>query len=125
MINLSHGALRNLTTPAELRSEGDILDRHFLQLKSHVINDHHRVDDSSFEGRSVARGVLVRRGIGLFVGLITPNRQGRAKNVYVYRVHLEADQSVRSMNLLLAAYRTENGASVGAWVFLEPNDAGR
>ena len=38
---------------------------------------------------------------------------------------LEADQSVRSMNLLLAAYSTENGAAVGAWVFLEPNDASR
>ena len=124
MINLSHGALMKLATLAELRSEGDILDRHFLQLKSHIINIHHRVDDSIFEGRRVARGVLVRRGIGLFVGLITPNRQGRAKNVYVYRVHLEADQSVRSMNLF-SAHSTENGASVGAWVFLEPNDAGR
>ena len=123
MINLSHGALRNLTTPAELRSEGDILDRHFLQLKSHVINDHHRVDESSFDGRRVARGVLL--GMGWFVGLITPKSQGRTKNVYVYLVHLEADQSVRSMNLLSAAYRTENGAAVGAWVFLEPNDASR
>ena len=125
MVNLSHGALRNLTTPAELRSEGDIFDRHFLQLKSHVINDHHRVDDSSFEGRRVARGVLVRRGMWWFVGLITPKSQGRAKNVYVYRVHLEADQSVRIMNLLLAAYSTKNEPAVGACFFLEPNDTGR
>ena len=73
----------------------------------------------------MARGVLVRRGMGWFVGLITPKSQGRAKNVYVYRVHLEADQSVRSMNLLLAAYSTVNGAPVGAWGFLEPNDADR
>ena len=125
VIDLSHGALRNLTTPAELRSEGDILDRHFLQLKLHVINDHHRVADSSFGGCRVARGVLLRRGMGWFVGLITPKSQGREKNVYVYRVHLEADQGVRSMNLLLDAYGTENSAAVGSWVFLEPNDAGR
>ena len=58
--------------------------------------------ESSFDGRRVARGVLL--GMGWFVGLITPKSQGRTKNVYVYFVHLEADQSVRSMNLLLAAY---------------------
>ena len=79
--------------------------------------------ESSFDGRRVARGVLL--GMGWFVGLITPKSQGRTKNVCVYLVHLEADQSVRSMNLLSAAYRTENGAAVGAWVFLEPNDASR
>ena len=114
-----------LATLAELRSEGDMLDRHCLQLKSHIINIHHRVDDSIFEGRRVARGVLVRRGMWWFVGLITPKSQGRAKNVYVYRVHLEADQSVRIMNLLLAAYSTKNEPAVGACFFLEPNDTGR
>ena len=40
-----------------------------------------------------------------------------------YRVHLEADRSVRSMKLPLAAYGTENSAAVGAWVLLELNDA--
>ena len=69
-MNLSHDSLKELTALAELKSEGGIVDRHFLQLKSHVINDHHRVDESSFDGRRVARGVLL--GMGWFVGLITP-----------------------------------------------------
>ena len=38
------------------------------------------------------------------------------------RVHLEEDQSVRSMKLPLGAYSTETNAAVGAWVLLERND---
>ena len=42
--------------------------------------------------------------MGWFGGLITHGRQERTKDAYNYhRVHLEADQSVRSMNLPLAA----------------------
>ena len=37
--------------------------------------------------------------------------------MYVHRVHLEADQSVRSMKLPFDAYRTKNSSAVGAWVF--------
>ena len=43
--------------------------------------------------------------------------------MYDYRVYLEADQSVRSMKLPLAAYGTESSAAMGAWVLLEPNKA--
>ena len=42
--------------------------------------------------------------------------------MYDYRVHLEEDQSVRSMKLPLGAYSTETNAEVGAWVLLERND---
>ena len=42
--------------------------------------------------------------------------------MYDYRVHLEEDQSVRSMKLPLGAYNTETSAAVGAWVLLERND---
>ena len=34
-------------------------------------------------------------------------------------MHLEDDQSVRSMKLSLAAYSTKNIAAVGAWVLLK------
>ena len=49
VMNLSHDALRDLTALAELKSEGTILDRQLVQHKSHVINDHRHVDDSSLE----------------------------------------------------------------------------
>ena len=55
-------------------------------------------------------------------GLITRNSQERTKEVYDYRLHLEEDQSVRSMKLPLGTYRKETSAAVGAWVLLERND---
>ena len=86
-------------------------------------NDHRRVDDYSLDGlRMTRRGVLVRLGMGCFGALITRKSQERTKDMYVYRVHLEADQNVRSMKLPLAADSTENSAAVGVWVLLEPND---
>ena len=39
-----------------------------------------------------------------------------------YYVHLEEDESVRSMKIPLGAYSTETSAAVGAWVLLERND---
>ena len=36
-----------------------------------------------------------------------------------YYVHLEEDESVRSMKIPLGAYSTETSAAVGAWVLLE------
>lgn len=47
----------------------------------------------------------------------------RTKDVYVNRVHPGADQSVRSMNITLAAYITENDAAVVVLVLQKPNDA--
>ena len=86
---------------AELKSEGGILDRHFLQLNSHVINHRRRVDDSSLERLRMIRGVLARLGMGWFGGLITRKSQERTKDLYDYYillivqeycVHLEADR---------------------------------
>ena len=48
-MDLSHDALKDLMAHAELKAEGGILERHFLLLKGHVINDHRHVDDSSLE----------------------------------------------------------------------------
>ena len=56
-MNLSHDSLKELTALAELKSEGGIVDRHFSQLESHVINDNRRVDDSSLEGLRMKREV--------------------------------------------------------------------
>ena len=82
-MNLCHDALSDLRAPAELISKGGILDRRFSQLKSHVINDHRRVDDSRSEGLRMPRGVFVTVGIGWSGGLITRKRQERTKDVYV------------------------------------------
>ena len=52
-MNLSHDALKDLTAHAELKAEGGILERHFLLLKGHGINDHRRhVDVPSLEETS-------------------------------------------------------------------------
>ena len=54
-MNLSHDALKDLTAHAELKAEGGILERHFLLLKGHGINDHRRhVDVPSLEGFRMA-----------------------------------------------------------------------
>ena len=39
-MNLSHDALRDLTALTELKSEGGIVERHFVLLKEHVIKGH-------------------------------------------------------------------------------------
>ena len=48
-MNLPHDALRDLTALTELKSDGGILERQFLQLKEHVIKGH-LVGTSSLEG---------------------------------------------------------------------------
>ena len=53
-MNLSPDALKDLTAHAELKAEGGILERHFLLLKGHVINDHRHVDVPSLEGLCMA-----------------------------------------------------------------------
>ena len=49
-MNLSHDALKDLTALADLKAEGGILERHFLLLKGHVVNDHRRIDVPTLEG---------------------------------------------------------------------------
>ena len=59
----------------------------------------------------------MRLGIEWFGGLITRKSHERTNGVFDYRVHLEADQSVRNMKLPLAAYSTESNSAVGACGF--------
>ena len=90
-----------------------------------VITDGFRLHESRPPGLAnslVKRGVLVRLSMGWFGGLITRKSQERTKELYDYRVHLEEDQSVRSMKLPLGAYSTETSAAVGAWALLERID---
>ena len=61
-MNLSHDALRDLTTLAEIKSDGGILERQFLQLKEHVTKGH-LVGTSSLEGMRMS---LQLRRIGGF-----------------------------------------------------------
>ena len=69
----------------------------------------------------IKRGVLARPNKGWFDGLITRKSQERMKVVFDYRVHPEADQSVRSRKIPLAACSTENSAAGGEWFVLEVN----
>ena len=90
-----------------------------------VVPDGFRLQESrpdALDSSLVKHGVLVRLSMGWFGGLMTRQSQERTKHVYDYRVHLEEDQSVRSMKLPLDAYSTDPNAGVGAWVLLEPSD---
>ena len=84
-----------------------------------VIPDGFRPQESrpaDLDNSLVKRGVLVRLSMGWFGGRITRKSQERTKELHDYRVHLEEDQSVRSMKLPLGACSTETSAAVGAWV---------
>ena len=58
--------------------------------------------------------VLVRLGMGWFGSLITRQSQQRTRHLYDYRVHLEQDQSTRSMKLLLKKYSGDPYAVAGS-----------
>ena len=57
--------------------------------------------------------------MGWFGGMITRQSQERTRHLYDYRVHLEADQSTRSMKLPLQRYSGVPSAAVGSWVLLK------
>ena len=89
-----------------------------------MIPDAFRLQDSrpdDLDNPLVKRGVFVRLSMGWSGGRTTCKSQERTKEMYDYRVHLEGDQSVRSMKLPLGTYSTQTSAAVGAWVLLEHN----
>ena len=78
---------------------------------------------AALDSSLLQRGVLVRLGLGWFGGSITRQPQERTRHLYDYRVHLERDQSTRSMKLPLKKYTGEPDAVVGSWVLLEESTA--
>ena len=78
---------------------------------------------AALDSSLVQRGVLVRLGIGWFGGLITRQSQERTRHLYDHRVHIELDQSTRSMKLPLEKYNGDPDAVVGSWVLLEKSTA--
>ena len=54
-----------------------------------------------------------------FGGLTTRQSQERTRHLYDYRVHIELDQSTRSMKLPLEKYNGDPDAVVGSWFLLE------
>ena len=71
------------------------------------------------EEKCTAR-VLVRLGKGWFGALLTRQPQERTRHQYNYRVHLEEDQSTRSMKIPLEKYNSGDPEAVkGSWVLLE------
>ena len=78
---------------------------------------------AALDSSLLQRGVLVRLGMGWFGRSITRQYQERTRHLYDYRVHLELDQSTRSMKLPLEKYTGEPDAVVGSWVLLEESTA--
>ncbi|CAB1112233.1 unnamed protein product [Ectocarpus sp. CCAP 1310/34] len=60
---------------------------------------------AALDSSSPQRGVLVRLGMGWFGRVITRQSQERTRHLYDYRVHLDLDQSTRSMKLPLEMQR--------------------
>lgn len=83
-MNLSHDALEDLNALAVLKAEGGILERHFLLLKGHVINDHRRVDVSSLEGLRMA--LRVKR-----IGALTEEEHARDIDSKVAQILRQSD----------------------------------
>ena len=57
--------------------------------------------------------------MGWFGGLISRQSQERTRHIYDYLVHLDLDQSTRSMKLPLEMYGEDPDAVLGSWVLLE------
>ena len=92
------------------------------EIQAMEIPDGFRIQASTpaaLDSSLLQRGVLVRLGMGWFGGMITRQSQERTRHLYDYRVHLEVDQSTRSMKLPLQRYSGDPGAVVGSWVLLE------
>ena len=92
------------------------------EIQAMEIPDGFRIQASTpaaLDSSLLQRGVLVRLGMGWFGGMITRQSQERTLHLYDYRVHLEVDQSTRSMKLPLQRYSGDPGAVVGSWVLLE------
>ena len=78
---------------------------------------------AALDSSLLQRGVLVRLDMGWFRRSITRQSQERTRHLSDYRVHLELDQSTRSMKLPLEKYTGEPDAVVGSWVLLEESTA--
>ena len=73
----------------------------------------------------IKRYVVLRRGLGWFLGQISRTAAPQTSYIYDYRVVLVFDQSTISAKLPLAAYSVdEENADVGAWTLLEPIEGG-
>ncbi|CAB1107234.1 unnamed protein product [Ectocarpus sp. CCAP 1310/34] len=73
---------------------------------------------AALDSSLLQRGLLVRLGMGWLGGIITRQSQERTRHLYDYRVHLDLDQSTRSMKLPLEMYRDPD-AVVDSWILLE------
>ena len=75
----------------------------------------------------IKRYVVLRRGLGWFLGQISRTAAPQTSHIYDYQVVLAFDQSTISVKLplLTAYYRVdEENATVGAWALLEPIEGG-
>ena len=73
----------------------------------------------------IKRYVVLRRGLGWFLGQISRTAAPQTSHIYECRVVLVFDQSTISLKLPLAAYSVdEENAAVGAWALLEPIEGG-
>ena len=78
---------------------------------------------AALDSSLLQRGVLVRLGMRWFGRAITRQSQERTRHMYDYLVHLEPDQSTRSMKLPFGKYTGEPDAVVGSWDLLVESTA--
>ena len=89
------------------------------EIQAMEIPDGFRIQASTpaaLDSSLLQRGVLVRLGMGWFGGMITRQSQERTRHLYDYRVHLEVDQSTRSMKLPLQMYQRDAWLSINGLV---------
>ena len=73
----------------------------------------------------IKRYVVLRRGLGWFLGQISRTAAPQTSHIYDYRVVLAFGQSTISVKLPLAAYSVdEENAAAGVWALLEPMEGG-
>ena len=73
----------------------------------------------------IKRYVVLRRGLGRFLGQISRTAAPQTSHIYDFRVVLAFDQSTIRIELPLAAYSVdEENAAEGAWALLEPIEGG-
>ena len=92
------------------------------EIQAMEIPDGFRIQASTpaaLDSSLLQRGVLVKAWHEVVWWDDHPTSQERTRHLYDYRVHLEVDQSTRSMKLPLQRYSGDPGAVVGSWVLLE------
>ena len=93
--------MKDLTALAELKDKGGILERHFMLLTGHAVNDNRRVDVHSLEGLRIVLRVYR-------MGALTEDEQTSTARSQKYSKRATACMLL-DLQRLLGHQRLENG----------------